>query len=515
MPFRAIVRPMNIAMLGERHLERFGAYEAVIFRDTRLTNEAILDAGARFASTLRDLGVTPGDRVAVMIANMPEVASTYGAILRSGGVVVPILFLLAVPEVTHIFADCQPKVVVTSPEFLPNILAAREGSPNPPTVVVVGGEAGEHLAWATAIDRTDRTSMVERDPSDLAVVSYTSGTTGRPKGVMLTHGNLAFNAENTRQVVPSRDGDVTMLMLPLAHLFGISSMLVQQSFKTTSVILPWFIPDDVLDAVDRYGVTGTAAVPTMLTLLLAHPRFDEIDWTPLRWIVVSAAPVPQELAAEFERRTGSRVLEAYGQTEASPTISIMRIDQPRRPGSCGQVVPDVEVEIRDDDGVVLAAGQSGEICARGPNIMAGYYGLPDATADTVRDGWLLTGDIGHLDDDGYLYITERKKDLIIRAGFNIYPRDVEEVLYEHPAVMEASVVGAPHPTLGEEVVAFVVLRSDAEATDLELLEFCRARLAKYKSPSRVLFTDVLPKNAIGKVLKRDLREMVPVGTARE
>lgn len=505
---------MNIAMLGERHLERFGAYEAVIFEGRRITNAAILDAGARFAGALRELGVGPGDRVAVMVANRPEVASIYGGILRSGGVVVPVLFLLAVPEVAHIFADCAPKVVVTSPEFLGNILAAREGLADPPAVVVVGGDAGAHLGWDALIEDASRAGMTDRDPGDLAVVSYTSGTTGRPKGVMLTHGNLLFNAENTTRVVPSRDGDVTLLMLPLAHLFGISSMLVQQSFRTTSIILPWFIPDAVLDAVDTYGVTGTAAVPTMLSLLMAHPRFDEVNWSSLRWCVVSAAPVPLELAAGFERRTGARVLEAYGQTEASPTISIMRMED-ARPGSCGKVVPGVEVEVRDDDGTPLPLGQSGEICARGPNIMAGYYGLEDVTRDTVRDGWLLTGDIGHLDEDGFLFITERKKDLIIRGGFNIYPRDVEEVLYEHPAVSEAGVVGAPHPTLGEEVVAFVVLLPGAQVTEDDLLAHCRARLAKYKSPSRVLFTDALPKNPVGKILKRDLREMVPTGAVRE
>lgn len=507
---------MNIAILGERHLERNGSYPAVIFADREVTNAALLDEGRRFATALRELGVVPGDRVAVMLPNMPQVTSCYGAILRTGGVIVPILFLLAVPEVAHILADCAPKAIITSPEFLGNVLAARAGLAHPPAVIVVGAvqvnsAPGDHLTWEQAIDHAPFEEIIDRAASDLAVISYTSGTTGRPKGVALTHENQRFNAQNTAPVTPSADGDVSLLMLPLAHLFGISSMLVGQLYRITSVILPWFTAEGVFDAVTRYRITGAPAVPTMLSFLMAHPGFDDVDWSSLQWVVASAAPVPLELAAEFERRTGARVLEAYGQTEASPTVTIMRLEDERRPGSCGRAVPNIELAILDDDRNPVPTGESGEVCVRGPNVMAGYYGLPEATAETVREGWLLTGDIGHLDEDGFLFITERKKDLIIRGGFNIYPRDVEEALYAHPAVSEAGVVGVPHATLGEEVLAFIVLRPGAEATEQELLEHCRARLAKYKTPSHVVFTDALPKNPVGKILKRELRAMVPAG----
>jgi long-chain acyl-CoA synthetase len=246
-------------------------------------------------------------------------------------------------------------------------------------------------------------------------------------------------------------------------------------------------------------------VPTMVSLLLADPGFDAVDWSSLRYTVIGAAPVPMEVAREFERRTGARVLQGYGLTETSPAVSLMRLEDPTN-GSAGMPVPNVEVQIRDDQGRALGPNETGEIVVRGPNVMAGYYKMPDATAEVIDDGWFHTGDMGHLDEDGYLYITDRKKDLIIRGGFNIYPSDVEDVLHRHPAVLECGVVGVPDQTMGEEVKAYVVLRSGARAGEEELLAHCREHLAKYKSPRWITITDQLPKTPVGKILRRDLRE---------
>jgi len=501
---------MNLAMLGERNIERFGEYTSLVFEGREFTNVELQSRGARLATALAALGVAPGDRVAVMLPNSPEVGVCYGGILRTGAIAVPMVFLLAVPEIAHILGDCDAKVIFTSPEFYGNVKAAIKDLPNPPTVVVTGdapGDPGVLPFDRLLADATDEHPIVDRDGEDLAVVSYTSGTTGRPKGVMLSHANLLFNAENTSTVAPTRDGDVSVTGLPLAHLFGIGSSLVIQLFKTKSVVLQWFTVEGFFDAVNRYQATSSAAVPAMVQLMLAHPGFDDVDWSHFEWIVVAAAPVPVEMAEEFEKRTGSRVLEGYGLTETSPTATLMRLDDPRKPGSCGRAVPNVELAILNDDDEPVPTGEWGEVCIKGPNIMAGYYNMPEETEKALRKGWFHSGDIGHLDDDGFLYITERKKDMIIRGGFNIYPRDIEEVLYGHPSIQECAVVGVPDPTMGEEVQAYVVLRPGQTATAEELVERCRAQLAKYKTPKWVSFMDALPKNPVGKILKKDLREL--------
>jgi long-chain acyl-CoA synthetase len=500
---------MNIAVLGERNIEKFGSYPSIAFEGREVTNLEIFELGKRFASALTGIGTKPGDRVGVMLPNIPEIGACYGGISRMGAVVMPMVFLLAVPEIRHILTDSGASSVVTSPEFYPNVVEAMKGMENPPKVIVLGDPVPDGALSFDALvaGAGPAAGIVERAEDDIAVIFYTSGTTGRPKGVMLSHGNLMFNCENVSTVVPTRDGDVSIACLPLAHLFGMGSTMVGQLFKIKGVLLRWFSAEGFFEAVNTQRATSSAVVPTMLAYMLSHPDFDKVDWSVFEWLVVAAAPVPLELADEFEKRTGARVLEGYGLTETSPTVSVMRMEDPRKPGSCGKPVPNVEVAILDDDDKPIATGETGEVSVKGPNVMKGYYNLPDATADAMRNGWFHTGDMGHLDEDGFLYITERKKDLIIRGGFNIYPRDVEEVLYGHPAVLETAVVGIPDATMGEEVRAYVVLRPGEKATAEELLAHARDHLARYKTPKDVVFLDALPKNPIGKILKKDLREM--------
>ncbi|MFA5890234.1 MAG: long-chain fatty acid--CoA ligase [Actinomycetota bacterium] len=500
---------MNLAILAERHVERYGERVSLIFEGTRLTNVWQLQRSRHFATALAEIGVVPGDRVGVMLPNSPDVLTSYGAITRVGAVIMPMVFLLAVPEVQHILHDSGAKVVITSPEFAPKIAESIAGMPSPPIVIVTGAgpfSDGTLSFESLLAGATTGHPIVDRDSDDLAVVSYTSGTTGRPKGVMLTHGNQLFNAETSSRAVPIHDGDVTVMCLPLAHLFGISVMLTGQMVDATGVMLPWFTAEGFFAAVNDYGVTSSAMVPTMLTYMLQHPDFEKVNWSTFRWVVMGAAPLPLELTEEFEKRTGARVLEGYGLTETSPTATVMRIEE-RRQGSCGRPVPGVGIRILDDDDKEVPVNTPGEVCIQGPNVMKGYYNMPEETATALRGGWFHSGDIGHVDEDGYLYITDRKKDMIIRGGFNIYPRDVEEVLYGHPAVGEVGVVGIPDARLGEEVRAYVVLKPGAEATEEELLGYCRSILAKYKTPKSVVFTDALPKNPIGKILKKDLREI--------
>jgi long-chain acyl-CoA synthetase len=506
---------MNVAILGEKNVEKFGEYEALIFENERYTNVQLLDRAQRFASALAGLGVRPGDRVAVMLPNSPAVGTCYGAIPRLGAVTVPMLFLLAVPEVVHILRDSEAKVIITSPEFHPNVAQACAQLENPPTVVVFGDPVPEDALSFTQLleDAKDAYPIVDREAEDIAVISYTSGTTGRPKGVMLTHGNLLFNSENTASVVNVEQGERSIACLPLAHLFGFGAALTGNLFQITGILLRWFTAEAFFDAVQTHRGNSSAVVPTMLSYMLAHPSFDDVDWSSFEWIVAAAAPVPMELSDEFEKRTGARVLQGYGLTETSPTVTFMRRSDPPRPGSCGRPVPNIEVKIVDLEGKDLPAGEPGEVLVRGPNIMKGYHGMPKETGEVIEpDGWFHTGDIGHLDEDGYLYITERKKDLIIRGGFNIFPRDIEELLYGHPAVQEAAVVGVPDALMGEEVVAYVTRRPGAEVTKEELLSWCRDRLAKYKTPKEIRFLDTLPKNPIGKILKKDLRELARGGS---
>jgi len=505
---------MNIAVLGERNIEKFGEYNALVFEGRDYTNLEIFDLARRFSSALAGIGVKPGDRVGVMLPNIPEIGACYGGISRMGGVVMPMVFLLAVPEIRHIISDSGASAVITSPEFYPNLVEATKEVDNAPNVIVLGDPTPDGaLSFQKLVEAAPQDEgIVDRSENDIAVIFYTSGTTGRPKGVMLSHGNLMFNAENTSKVVPTRDDDVSVACLPLAHLFGMGSTMVGQLFRIKGVLMRWFSAEGFFQAVNDHGASSSAVVPTMLAYMLSHPDFDKVDWSSFEWLVVAAAPVPVELADEFEKRTGARVLEGYGLTETSPTVSVMRMQDPRRPGSCGRPVPGVEVSIFDDVDSPLPTGETGEVCVKGPNVMKGYYNLPDVTAEAMRNGWFHTGDMGHLDEDGFLYITERKKDLIIRGGFNIYPRDVEEVLYGHPSVLEAAVVGIPDPKMGEEVRAYVVLRPGENATAEELLAHAREHLAKYKTPKDVVFLDALPKNPIGKILKKDLREMAKLSS---
>lgn len=490
---------MNVAELGERNLERFGRYDSLVFNGTTFTNEDLLGRAARLAAGLRGLGITLGDRVGVMLPNSPDVGVAYASIWRAGGVAMPMLFLLAPPEVRYILEDSGAVAIITAEMFLPTVTAALEGMTTPPRVIVTGTPAYEELAGA------DRLDIIDRAADDLAVIAYTSGTTGAPKGVMLTHDNLLFNAENSASVAATRDGDIAIGCLPLAHLFGIGAGLSVTFYKIKTVLLEWFTAEGFFEAVNTHKVTSSALVPTMVQFMLGHADFDSVDWSSMRYVVVGASPLPVETAKEFERRTGARVLEGYGLTETSPTTSVMRIDE-HRPGSCGRPAPNVSVQIRGSDGDALPPGERGEVCIKGRNIMAGYYNRPDATAEAVRDGWFHSGDVGYLDEDGFLYITDRTKDLIIRGGLNVYPTDVEATLYEHPAVIEAAVVGAPDAALGEQVHAFVVTRPGMSADEADLLAHCKERLATYKTPVRVHFRDVLPKNAVGKILKRELRD---------
>ena len=498
---------MSLARLAEESLDKYGEYVALAFEGRRYTNLDQQRNASRLAHALRRLGVGVGDRVVVMLPNCPEVTQSYAAILKCGGVIVPVIFLLGDREVAHILADSEAKVVITAADMLWKVEAQIGVLPTLRHVLLVdgGGDGLTRSLAAETAEEPDTFPTVDRRADDLAVILYTSGTTGVPKGVALSHDNLESNARAAASLNELGREDWAVAVLPLSHSYGLTVMNAGHILGSRAALLRWFNPEAVLQTIQEFRAVSMSAVPTMLIYLLNYPEAGRFDTRSMRVWGSGAAPLPVEIVEPFERKFGGRILEGYGLTEASPVVSAHRLSGPRRIGSVGQALPGVEISIQDDLDRPLPAGELGEVCVRGRNVMAGYYRNPEETARTVRAGWLHTGDMGRLDDDGFLFIVERKKDLIIRGGFNIYPREVEEVLYAHPKVAEAAVVGTKDPLMGEDVLAFVVLRSGEHASAEEIGAFCEGRLARFKCPKQIRFVESLPKSPIGKILRKELR----------
>ena len=498
---------MTLARLGDENIRRFGEYEALAFEGRRLTNVDQHRAACRTANALRRLGVEPGDRVVVMLPNCPEVIQSYGGILRAGGIIVPVIFLLGEPEVAHIVADSEAKVVITSSDMVWKVEKQIGVLPGLRHVLLVdgSGEGGLRSLEEEMAGERDSFEAIPRADADLAVILYTSGTTGMPKGVALSHANLEANARASASLYELDRERWGVAVLPLSHSYGLTVMNAGHILGTRGALLRWFNPEEVLKTIQDFRAEAMSGVPTMFVYLLNFPEASRYDTSTMRVWGSGAAPLPVEIVEPFERRFGGKLLEGYGLTEASPVVSAHRLSGVRKLGSVGQPLPGVTVCIRDDDDRMLPAGKVGEVCVQGPNVMVGYYRNPEETARTIRGGWLRTGDMGRLDSDNFLYIVERKKDLIIRGGFNIFPRDVEEVLYAIPEIAEAAVVGIPDPLMGEEIVAFVALKPGRLATAEAVIGFCQARLAKYKCPKEIRFIEALPKNPVGKILRKELR----------
>ena len=500
---------MSLTRLARESLDRYGEYVALAFEGRRYTNLEQDRAAGRLANALRRLGVCPGDRVMVMLPNCPEVTQSYAAILKCGGVIVPVIYLLGDREVAHILADSEARIVITSADMLWKVEAQIGVLPSLRHVLLVdgGGDGKTRSLGAEAAQEEESFATVERRSDDLAVILYTSGTTGVPKGVALSHDNLESNARAAAALHELEREDWAVSVLPLSHSYGLTVMNAGHILGSRAALLRWFNPEEVLRTIQQFRAVSMSAVPTMLLYLLNFPDAERFDTGSMRVWGSGAAPLPAEIVEPFERKFGGRILEGYGLTEASPVVSAHRLSGPRKIGSVGQAIPGVEVSIQDDGDRPLPVGEVGEVCVRGRNVMAGYYRNPEETARTVRAGWLHTGDMGRLDEDGFLFIVERKKDLIIRGGFNIYPREVEETLYGHPKIAEAAVVGMKDPLMGEDVLAFVVLRSGEQATEAEIAAFCERRLARFKCPKQVRFLDALPKSPIGKILRKELRTL--------
>jgi long-chain acyl-CoA synthetase len=470
---------------------------AVRLDDTVLTYADLDDRTARVAGWLRERGLGPGDRVGIMLPNVVAFPLLYYGVLRAGGAVVPMNPLLKSREVQHYLGDSGARLVFAWHTAEAEARAGADAVGAEP-VVVADAAADEIAAWPSAPE------VAARADEDTAVILYTSGTTGTPKGAELTHANMRTNAAVTAStLLDLQPDDVIMGCLPLFHSFGQTCSLNTAVLVGASItLIPRFDPVTALKVIERDRVTLFEGVPTMYTAML-HAGAGVADTSTLRLCVSGGAALPVEVLNGFAATFGVEILEGYGLSETSPVASFNRLGN-ARPGSIGYPVDGVEVRVVDDDGNDVPAGAVGEIAIRGHNVMKGYWNRPEATAQAVRDGWFHTGDIARTDDDGFYYIVDRKKDLIIRGGFNVYPREVEEVLYEHPAVLEAAVVALPHPTHGEEVGAAVALRPGQKATPEQLRQYVKERVAAYKYPRHVWLVDALPKGPTGKILKREI-----------
>ncbi|OBF84547.1 long-chain-fatty-acid--CoA ligase [Mycobacterium sp. 852002-51163_SCH5372311] len=502
----------NLVASKDRHPDRV----ALRCGDLRLTFAELDAAAARVATLLQRAGVEPGDRVGVMLPNTPAFAIAFYGIMYRGAVAVPMNPLLKAREVTYYLSNSGAKALFATPAFAEE---ANAGAAEVGAKCWVVDDAG--LAELIA-DLPSQGAPVQRDDDDVAVILHTSGTTGKPKGAMLTHGNMCRNADVcVRTLVQISPDDVVMGCLPLFHVFGLTGGLNASVLAgATLALLPRFEPREAVKLIEREGVTVFEGVPTMYSALLSVADETAAEATKsLRACMSGGASLPVQVLNDFESAFGCMILEGYGLSESSPVASFNHPDRQRKPGSIGTPVEGVEMRVVDLDGAEVPQGETGEIQIRGHNVMKGYWNLPDATKATITaDGWLNTGDVGRVDGDGYFYIVDRTKDMIIRGGYNVYPREIEEVLYEHPAVAEAAVIGIPHDSLGEEVGAAVALKKDAlkqgTVTPDELRDYVKERVAAYKYPRQVWLVDELPKGPTGKVQKRDivLPEEGPVPT---
>lgn len=472
--------------------------------------EQLAGAVGALAAALEEIGIAPGDRVAILFPNCPQFVISYFAVLQVGGVVVPLHGLQGPEELSHAVADSGAETLICLNVFAPLAGAIRDGVTGLKRVIVSGPtdlpdvEPMESLLHG----RMGPAPMHVGRSEDLAVLIYTSGTTGRPKGAMLSHGNLVANGESCREIIEVTERDTFCTALPLFHSFGATVCMVLPILSGAhSVLVPKFSPLTVLEVLSDRRMTFFAGVPSMFAVMLGVRTDREFDLSHLRVCVSGGAALPLDVMHGFEERFGVRIIEGYGPTEASPVVSVNPPGGVRKPGTVGLPLPRVAVSIRNDAFEELPVGEIGEICVRGPNVMQGYWNNPQATAETMRDGWLLTGDMGSVDEDGYLTIADRKKDLIIVGGMNVYPREVEDVIYQLPQVAEAAVIGVPNRLRGEDVKAFITLHPGTKLDSLAVIDHCKRALAGYKVPRSVEFREELPKSGTGKVLKRALREM--------
>jgi long-chain acyl-CoA synthetase len=501
---------MNIAKVAEEKVKEEGERTSIIFEDREITNVEMLKASRKLANALKDLGVQRGDRVILQMPNCPEVLQGFQAVWKLGAVVVPINYLVGEEETAYIYRDSGAKAVISSLDFLPKISAGRSKAPGLKAVILIDRECPEGVySYHQLLEKcSDDLEIAETEDDELAALIYTAGTTGRPKGVMHTHMSLYANAKMQYESINLPDGKTSVAVLPLCHSYGIATMnggLFRLGWK--AVLLNSFNLEAIFSAIEKYRAYSMSGVPTMYVYMLLYPEPHKYDLSSVKFWVSGSAPLSLETWTRFKEVFGAEIIEGWGLTEAGANNSVNPLDGLKKVGSIGLPMKGTEMEIVDGCGNLLPAGEQGEIVIRGPMLMKGYWNKPEETAEVLRDGWLHTGDVGYKDEDGYFWITDRVKDLIIKAGENISPREIEEVLFQHPKVSEASVIGMKDEIYGENIKAFLVLRPGQKATAEEIIDYCRTRLKSFLVPKEVVFMEALPKSLVGKILKKELRKL--------
>lgn len=477
-----------------------------------------------FASALLGVGVKEGDHVAFLLGNTPHFLISLYATMRIGATAIPINPIYSPDEISYILHNSDAKAVITLDQLLPLVEKAAVAFPTIEQYIIcetsddvkekieaLPEAAKEKVQLFSRLIATGKPNFepVSVNENETAIILYTSGTTGHPKGAMLTHKNLYSNARDVGDYLGFSENDRIVATLPVFHVFALTVVVNAPLLKgATVLLLPRFSPSEVFNTIKSEQATVFAGVPTMFNFLYQYPEGKTEDFDSIRLAISGGASLPVALLHNFEEKFNVRVSEGYGLSEASPVTCFNPLDRERVPGSIGTNIVNVENKVVDEYGDEVPVGEVGELIVRGPNVMKGYYKMPEETAVAIRDGWLYTGDLARQDENGYFYIVDRKKDMIIVGGYNVYPREVEEVLFAHPDIVEAAVIGVPDPDFGEEVQAFVVLKKGAQLEEKALKEFCAKRLAKYKIPETIDFLDELPKNTTGKILRRSLKQHV-------
>lgn len=464
------------------------------------------EAARRVAAGLVAQGIRPGDSVGLMLPNLPEFVASYFGALMAGTIVVPMNVLLRAPEIEYLINDSNIRLIITFEMFADQVVEAVRRVRKPPKVFVVYNSKGGFPSYADLPVAVDAFRPVERDPHLPIMTIYTSGTTGKPKGAQITNLNVAANLDMIEGVVPTEPDDKQLCVLPLFHVFALVGVLNSTIRAATTVVLhPKFEPDQAVQSILQDGITTFAGVPTMYFYMLKHPNIGALRGSRLRTCFTGGAAMPVEVLHQFEQVTGATVYEGFGLTETTVSVCLNRRDR-RKIGSIGIPFDGVEMKIVDDDGNELPDGEIGEVVIRSPNVMIGYLNKPEETAEAMKGGWFHSGDLGKRDEDGFFYILDRKKDMIIKGGFNIYPREIEEVIYQLPEVAEAAVIGVFDEAKGEAVRACIACKPGKSLTEEEVHAYLVENLAKYKLPQQYVFLPELPKGPTGKILKRELRQ---------
>jgi long-chain acyl-CoA synthetase len=536
VPFEIDLSPELLVTRLEKAAREFPQLTATEFVGARLTYHQFADQVKRFAAALSQLGVKPGDRVAIMLPNCPQTVIAYYATLSIGGVVVMTNPMYVEREMTHQFNDSGASVLVGLDHLLPRIEKVWKETPVEHLVITsirdylpfplnflyplkakkqnlnmkVNYSGSIHSFKALVKKSPGDPPRPEVNMDDVALLQYTGGTTGVAKGVMLTHGNLVANVLqiNSWMVGIQRGNERFLCVVPIFHVLGMTAVMNWPVCSaSTMTLVPRFEVKDFLKTIVKSRPTVAILVPTIITAMVNHPEISKFDISSINAVVSGSAPLPVEIMNRFEQLTGSVIVEGYGLTESSPVTHVNPVKGRRKAGSIGIALPSTDAKILDlETGTKeQQVGQPGELVIRGPQVMKGYWKMEDETAETIKNGWLHTGDIAHMDEDGYVFIVDRKKDMIIAGGYNIYPRDIDEVLYEHPKIADAVTIGVPDEYRGETVKVFVVLKPGETLTEEEVIAHCKERLAAYKMPRLVEFRDELPKTMVGKILRKELR----------